>query len=196
METSPRFPSQRWRTNHAAEKRKVKKDDLDEYQTRNALGKAATSSRRHRYENSQNERQKKAPDQKSVTPMKTKKGHPPNYQMIKAALNPKPSTIFSYGDTIFVPSGNKLPQELHDHEQVHSDRQGDKPDAWWNLYLHDPEFRLLEEVAAHMVEFASYCSRISNPKKRRNYAKRLATKLASPIYGNMITKDVALALFV
>lgn len=85
--------------------------------------------------------------------MKTAETYPPNYETICLFLSPPEHSLFCYGDTIYNPSKREiLPDAIH-HESVHSKQQGDNPDVWYNKYLTDGSFRLLQEVEAYGEQF-------------------------------------------
>lgn len=79
---------------------------------------------------------------------------PPNYELIRMVLSPKPGAIFSYGGIIYNPHKRDIAPDLHIHEAVHARQQGDNPDAWWARYLQDPEFRLEQELEAYGEQYA------------------------------------------
>jgi len=126
--------------------------------------------------------------------MKVRVATPPNYDAI---LRTFPvlgkSVLFAYGDTVFNPAGVDIPPELMVHEEVHSKQQADNPETWWTLYLADPEFRLDEEVEAHVAEL-NHINKIYNRHQRRKALTVLAERLASPLYGSLITTKKAKAI--
>ena len=64
--------------------------------------------------------------------MKVVDGYPPNWDKIKAAFDPRPGTMFCYGDRVYYPgeAGRGISEALHAHEQVHSVQQGFDPEGW------------------------------------------------------------------
>jgi len=118
---------------------------------------------------------------------------PPNYDKINAVLHPPRNAIFCYGDIIYFPAGGELPPELIAHEEVHSRRQGDAVEEWWDKYLASPEFRLAEEIPAHRAEYLEYIkTRPGLPRSRRRYVlKMIAKRLSGGLYGKVITLDKA-----
>jgi hypothetical protein len=87
---------------------------------------------------------------------------PPLFDEIDAVFGVRGKPIlFAWGDKIFNPAGVTIPQELIAHEAVHGKRQGDVV-GWWRRYLVDPEFRLAEELPAHVAEFKSICAQHSS----------------------------------
>ena len=113
---------------------------------------------------------------------------PPNFAKIAAAFELRrwPGAIFCYGDTIYNPSGAEITPALLAHETAHSERQI-IPEAWWDRYLADKKFRLEEEIIAHRVEWLRFCAEGWNRHERRRYLAAIAGRLASPLYGSMIT---------
>lgn len=118
---------------------------------------------------------------------------PPNFAAIVRFFPEavKPGVIFAYGGKIYAPGRTALTPALQAHEQVHIERQGEDFDAWWNRYLIDPAFRLEEEMVAHRAEYQAYCRRHQEPGKRHEALKRMAERLASPLYGGLITHGEA-----
>lgn len=116
--------------------------------------------------------------------------HPPNFPEIAAAFPhaSKPGVIFSFGDTLYVPGGYPVSQELIAHETVHGRRQNAMGIMlWWDAYIRDPEFRLAEELPAHRAEFLDFCRRKADPNSRIRELMKVAERLASPLYGSLIS---------
>jgi hypothetical protein len=127
--------------------------------------------------------------------LKIVSGTPPNFDAIKAALPAatRAGVIFTYGDTVYVNGDEYLPPALRAHEAVHVGQQRDYPggpEAWWGRYLTDPTFRLSQEIPAHRAELHAW------PKTNRNRkaveAYFIATRLAGPLYGRLISISDAL----
>lgn len=122
------------------------------------------------------------------------RGYPPNIDELDRAFGVKkqPGLIFAWGSVIFKPEGPlELPRELIAHEGIHCARQGNlQPtiEKWWHDYIADPEFRLAEELPAHVAEYREYCSRHADPNKRAMVLFNIiAKRLCSPIYGGLLT---------
>ena len=123
--------------------------------------------------------------------MKIIKAYPPMIDAIDAAFNVRGKTIFyAWGNVIYNPKGADIPPELLAHEQVHGDRQGSDVEGWWRKYIADPEFRLAEELCAHHVEYC-YALTHGNRLLRRKALKVVSKRLASPMYGRMISEKQA-----
>jgi len=112
---------------------------------------------------------------------------PPNYEAVKEKFNPAKTAIFTYGDTIYNPSGGVLTPELLAHEAVHEGQQGADPQAWWDRYMVDDQFRLEQELEAHRVEYQAFCARVKDRNRRAVFLNQIATRLASPMYGRVVT---------
>lgn len=121
------------------------------------------------------------------------RGTPPNFRAIVAVFPfaKREGVIFTYGDTIYVNGEPNLPVQLKAHEACHIDQQKrcGGPDAWWERYLLDPTFRLEQELVAHRAEYRTL------KHLDRNGAARsldfIASRLASPLYGELISKAQA-----
>lgn len=114
---------------------------------------------------------------------------PPNYERIRAVFDVRPTTIFTYGNTIYVPGGGELDYPLRMHERTHVLQQAafpGGPEMWWNRYLDDPAFRLEQELEAYRNQYRA----MSRSERERNI-RRIAGDLSSPLYGNVVTFDEA-----
>ena len=114
----------------------------------------------------------------------------------KFSLHGRRDIIFSWGHgVIYNPHQVLIPPELLAHEAVHGLRQsegrlergkGDRIIDWWKSYLEDIDFRLKEELAAHRTEY-QWLRNHGQRRQRRHANKHVAERLASPLYGSMIT---------
>lgn len=117
--------------------------------------------------------------------------YPPNIDQIEAVFKVRGTkgVIFTFGDTIYAPDGGEMPPWLRAHEGVHYSRQtapGMTPEAWWERYLVDPEFRLGEELPAHRAEYRSLCSLARDRNIRSRALHEMAQRLSGPLYGGVI----------
>jgi hypothetical protein len=130
--------------------------------------------------------------------------YPPMIKEIDAAFHVigKP-IIYAWGDTIYNPMKVPMYPQYFGHEAVHGMRQMEfniegsnlnSIENWWRRYIADPEFRLNEEIPAHMVEYAVFRDRHKDRNQRSGYMHKVARKLASPLYGSLITYKDAKAL--
>lgn len=127
---------------------------------------------------------------------------PPMWAEIVAAF-PRAAlggVIFSWGDRIYNPDSVVVTPALLAHEAVHGERQlaaglqsAGGVEAWWALYLRDPAFRLAEEIPAHVEEVRVACAGKTR-HARRSALSQIAHRLASPLYGRLLTLDKAEAL--
>lgn len=121
--------------------------------------------------------------------MRIVKSYPPNIAKIRAALGNRfmaahgQRAFYCYGDTIYNPGGGDLTRADIAHEHTHSRRQGDNPEAWWDQWLSDMEFRVLEELIAHRVEYR-VATKDANRHQRRAALAAIAGRLAGPLYGH------------
>ena len=121
---------------------------------------------------------------------------PPNFEDIRKVfpMADNYGVIFAFNGVIYSPSAVEIPYPLIKHEGVHLARQGTtEADAikWWDKYLKDISFRYSEEVAAHRAEYQACIETASNRNMKRKALKFVAKRLASPLYGNMVTKKQA-----
>ena len=117
---------------------------------------------------------------------------PPIYDRAAKVFPLQGREIFAWGDKIYNPGGFVIPEWLVAHEQVHANQHMDdsghfNPEAWWERYLVDVEFRFQEELEAHRAEYRSYCQHNRDRNKQAAYKRIVAKKLAAPLYGSMIT---------
>lgn len=105
------------------------------------------------------------------------------------------TSIFAWGDRIYVPSGVQLPAQLVTHESVHGQQQLEHSHSivgWWRQYLEDPAWRLTQEIPAHAAEHWAFCKKCADPNKRVLYLREVvAARLASPFYGSLLTREEA-----
>jgi hypothetical protein len=112
---------------------------------------------------------------------------PPRYAEINARFNVRGRpVIFTFGGTIHNPGRIKIPYELIVHEEVHSRRQGEDVDGWWSSYIADQQFRLCEEMPAHIAEYAAVCSHFTEHRAQQRMLHRIAMRISGPLYGSMI----------
>lgn len=121
--------------------------------------------------------------------------YPPLYQEITRVLPAAeyPGVIFAWGDTIYNPSNILISRELVAHEEIHSAQQAKYGNVigWWQRYLDSATFRYEQELPAHQAEYWAYCHRHGNSRKRENYLDEVAQKLASPLYGSLLSANKA-----
>jgi len=115
---------------------------------------------------------------------------PPMYVEIakKFNLRPEQEILFAWGDKIYNPAAIvNIPRPLIIHEMLHMQRQGRFVTEWWRKYIDDPEFRLQEEIPAHVVEYAAWRQDPTIGRLQRRFIlRKVAERLSSKLYGNMI----------
>lgn len=116
--------------------------------------------------------------------------YPPNYKAICKAIpgvKDNPNIIFTYGDTVYSPSTDDLPDHLRQHEATHVSQQTQMgKDEWWDEYLKNPEFRLKQELQAYRAQY-----KVVVKKRDWRYTeailKAISTDLSGAMYGNILT---------
>lgn len=132
--------------------------------------------------------------------MKIVRDYPPNYPAIAAAFDLRGrKPVFAWWDVLFNPHGIEIGAELMAHEELHSVRQKKFPggaEAWWRQYIADPRFRLMEELLAHVAEYRAYLETNGATRNvRRAVLAQLAQRIASPLYGRLISvSDAKIAI--
>jgi hypothetical protein len=122
--------------------------------------------------------------------MEIKNEFPPNYAAISERfgldkLDTKTfKPIFAWGLFIYNPHNAFIGAELMAHEEVHSSRQNFNPERWWYSYLTDDNFRFVEELAAHVIEYKVLVQHHGKTRdQRRQLFHYVAARLCSPMYG-------------
>lgn len=128
-----------------------------------------------------------------LPPMEIRKEKPPIWDECDAAFELTGDEIFCYGNIIYNPAGNFIPDYLVAHEKVHRTQQGDDVAGWWEMYIEDAEFRLRQEMEAHIKEYRVFCLKYKTRSHREAYLDIMGERLASPMYGGIITKEDAMA---
>lgn len=125
----------------------------------------------------------------SFTPPIIQVAYPPIMDKIEqtfGALRGR-AILYAWGEYVFNPMGVLIPKQLMFHEWVHGQRQGKNPEGWWEVYMADTDFRLREEILAHRGEYDAFCMLYKDRNVRSNYLTKVARKLASPLYGSMVS---------
>lgn len=126
--------------------------------------------------------------------------NPPNFEAICAAfphVREHKGAIFCYGDVIYTPNlepGQGIAPHLVVHESVHMRQQKEAggPEAWWERYLADVEFRLVQEVEAYRAQYHFVLTNHGNDKRAlERFLFDLAGDLSGPMYGNIISFGAA-----
>ena len=126
--------------------------------------------------------------------MQIKNERPPIWARAKKVFDfDDKKTVFTYGDTLYNPSGGNLSNDVVLHESVHSRQQAalnhwywSGARAWWNRYIKDPQFRVEQEIEAYQMQYQFL---LQSGMNREALAKRLsdmAYSMSSKMYGNII----------
>ena len=121
--------------------------------------------------------------------------YPPIYTEIKNTFTLTGREIFTWGNKIYNPSQCVITPELFAHEEVHHGQQTEDETtirAWWARYLVDAEFRLQMELEAHRVEYRAFCKVNKDRNLQSRFLNAIAGRLASPMYGNVVTPNEAI----
>ena len=121
---------------------------------------------------------------------------PPIYDQAAEMFPLKGGEIFAWAGTIYNPGGRPIPDYLIEHEKEHFKQQEavGGPEAWWERYFADPEFRYQQELEAHQREYRAYCATHRDRNARTKYLIMIAGRLASPMYGSVTTRAKAMKL--
>ena len=114
---------------------------------------------------------------------------PPNFDEIVKVF-PKAAdkgVLFAYGEDIFNPSNVSIPTWIAAHEYKHCARQFlSSPEAWWQQYLTDQEFRYREELIAHNAEMIEA---IGLAKRDRNVYAKILDRTARRVVAHLYNYD-------
>ena len=102
------------------------------------------------------------------------------------------STVVTYGETVHC--SRPLTLDLEAHEGVHVEQQTaypGGPDAWWERYYSDLEFRLTQETEAYQVQYDYMRKHSSDRNLLFKLRDKLARDMSSKLYGNCISYEAA-----
>lgn len=124
------------------------------------------------------------------------KAYPPNFNALSKVfpIKGQQGILYSWGDRIYNPSGLEIPPHLLVHEGVHGERQRSimsidpvvSTEMWWDHYIDDVVFRIIEEKYAHQAEWKAY-----NGSAPDLYLEGMVRRLSGPLYGNMVSSNQA-----
>ena len=127
--------------------------------------------------------------------MKILKENPPNLEeILDSGMRPHQFVVYTYGDTLYNPSGVDIPDHLMCHEETHTVQQGADPEAWWKRYMFDPLFRVAQEAEAYARQYDFICHSVRDRNQRNRILIDLSRSLASPIYGHVLTPSASYTL--
>lgn len=120
---------------------------------------------------------------------------PPMWRKLKSLFDfDDRTTVFTYGDAIYNPSGNQLSEDVIVHESVHIQQQLELnrwwrsgAREWWNRFIKDPKFRLEQEMQAYQTQYYFLLQRGMNRDQLAKRVSDMAYAMSSPMYGNVIS---------
>ncbi len=99
--------------------------------------------------------------------------------------------VITYGGNIYCKAGTIPPHTLI-HELVHVEQQqGIDADEYVDRFINDVQFRFDSEVAAFRAEAQFFRERIKDRNLLNLTLFHIASRLASPLYGNLVTINEA-----
>lgn len=111
---------------------------------------------------------------------------PPIISEARIAFRLPDTMIFAYAPYIYNPGRHRIDEPLYTHESHHIQQQGTNPQAWWQRYLHDVNFRLSQEIPAYQMQYRAAKGFIKDRNKLHLYLVNLASDLSGPIYGDLL----------
>ena len=102
---------------------------------------------------------------------------------------------FTFGNKIFCVS--TPPDDLMEHETVHVSQQTNYPggpQAWWDRYFENDEFRLDQELKAYRRQYHWAQGNLKDRTDIFRILEHCAKSLCGPIYGNLVTFQEAMDL--
>jgi hypothetical protein len=105
--------------------------------------------------------------------------------------------LFTYGDTLYNPSGRAIDESFIAHEEVHAKQQTayeGGAEAWWKRYFIDTAFRLTQEAQAYARQYAYICHKYSSHADwivRMKYLERISEDFSGATYNLGITEKEA-----
>lgn len=121
--------------------------------------------------------------------MEYSKDPPPIYARAKELWGvdfEKGNVVFTYGNMCHTSTGS-IPLWLIPHEEQHTVQQREDPQAWWDRYFVDPQFRLEQEMEAYRVQYQWIEKNIPGRQQKFTYLKKFAQDLSGPMYGSIIS---------
>lgn len=141
-------------------------------------------------------RRQKAFDTKNQTNVKIIVGKPPCWDAVVMAFQINPiHAVFTYGDTIYNPSGIQLRDDIIEHEKLHMEQQDhsiEGAELWWGKFLRDVDFRIEQEARCYARQYSYLCESRKGHEERHRTLYWLAQMLSGPLYNNAITHTQAM----
>lgn len=120
------------------------------------------------------------------------KDYPPNIDRIKEKFPLHRGVVFTYGGILYNPDDGIIDDPLDIHERTHKLQQGGDPAGWWEKYLSDDFFRFDQELVAYANQYRRFCELNVDKNKRAKFLYRIASDLASDLYGKLCTQQEAM----
>lgn len=124
--------------------------------------------------------------------MKILQENPPFISEARDVFRLPEGVVFTFGDTLYNPSGRPIDEHLYKHEEEHSRQQGNNPHGWWKRYLSDPAFRASQEIPAYQIQYQSVKKIAKDRNKLHNYLVKLAKDLSGEMYAGLMTFNEAM----
>lgn len=124
--------------------------------------------------------------------------YPPNIDKIDAILHSREreDVIYTYGWAIYNPNRILVSEALIAHEYAHAvsqDKFEGGPEAWWDKYLSDADFRYQEELDGHAAEYFTICGPGEPDRERVGKVLYItAMRVSSKLYGHNKTLQQAI----
>jgi hypothetical protein len=130
--------------------------------------------------------------------MQIKNEYPPAeiWDRVKACVHVEEGAeiLFTYGDTVYNPTGIPIDQFLEHHEAQHVAQQAAMgKDEWWDRWLKEPAFRAEQEAQAYAAQYSLYCKYRADRNVRAKYLHAISNHLASGLYGLTMNQNDARA---
>lgn len=123
--------------------------------------------------------------------MRIEVGYPPVYDRICESIGtPSPTTVYTWGDIIYSPAGEDIiTPDLRAHEERHRDQQiaVGGPEAWWERYLADPEWRAEQELDAYRAQYRFMKRHVRDRNALVWFRREIAGILSGPLYGRVMS---------
>lgn len=103
--------------------------------------------------------------------------------------------FYSWGDTIYSPTGKVPSDDLLIHEATHANQQSHDPIAakiWWDKFMVDPEWRIEQEAEAFGEQLRWIRGRVKDRNTIARYVHQMSSSLASKMYGKAISYQDAM----
>jgi len=121
---------------------------------------------------------------------------PPNINEIRQYLDvDKHKPFFCYGNTLYNPFKQIIPEDILFHESIHAKQQTNyfSPDFWWQKYLMDREFRKEVELEAFARQYL-WLKQYVPEKAYREALEDFSVILSSDLYDLNLNKYQARTL--